>query len=153
MANRKVTPSKNDLERYLERGLTHQQIAEEWEKETGEKVARSSISVACHRYGLSDARHRYTDTIPWKLRGDDLKAYPVRMLRLLGRRRLGELLTDEEARRLDSWLALLDRENAVVAWDPDSEPAVFYTDREPADPADIPIRPQRVWLRPNYQTG
>jgi len=153
MPTRKATPSKVELERYLEQGLTHEQIVEEHYRKTGERVARSSISVAISRYGLSETRHRYTDTIPWRLSGKDLRAYPIRMLRLLGRRRAGEQLTPDEDRRLQSWLAILDRENAVVAWGPDSTPSVFYTDREPQDDPGIPIRRQRVWLRPQYRPG
>lgn len=153
MPARKATPTKNDLERYLEQGLTHEQIVEEHYRKTGERVARSSVSVAISRYGLSEARHRHTETIPWKLTGKDLRAYPIRMLRLLGRRRSGEKLSPEETRRLDSWLTILDRENAVVAWDPDSTPSIFYTDREPTDDPEVPIRRQRVWLRPQYRPG
>ncbi len=153
MPARKSTPSKVELEHYLEQGLTHEQIVNEHYKKTGERVARSSVSVAISRYGLSDERHRHTETIPWKLTGKDLRAYPIRMLRLLGRRRAGERLTADEDRRLDSWLAILDRENAVVAWDPDSSPSIFYTDREPTDDPAIPIRRQRVWLRPQYRPG
>jgi len=148
---RKLTPSKQDLERYVREGMTHEQIAAEHEKQTGARVARSSISAAIHRYGLSEHKHRYTAEVPWRLRGKDAKAYPIRMLRLLGKRRLGEPLEDGEAKRLDSWLRTLREENAVVAWDPDANPSVFYVEREKDDPVDIPIRVQRVWLNPRKQ--
>lgn len=151
MPARRLTPPKNELIRMLDAGMTHGEIAEAWSKKTGETVKRSSVSVAAHRYGLTEPRHRYTEEIPWRLSGKDLRAYPVRMLRLLGRRRMGESLEIVETKRLDSWLALLQRENAVVAFDPDSSPSVFYTDREPGDDPNIPIRKQRVYLRPRYQ--
>jgi hypothetical protein len=145
---RKLTPSKQDLENYVRQGLTHEQIAVEHEKVTGARVARSSISAAIHRYGLAEHKHRYTDEIPWRLRGKDSKAYPIRMLRLLGKRRRGEKLLPTEDKRLDSWLRTMREENAVVAWDPDVEPSVFYVERADGDPLDIPIRVQRVWLKP-----
>jgi uracil-DNA glycosylase len=70
------------------------------------------------------------------------------MLRLLGKRRQGLPLNEEENKRLDSWLETMRRENAVVAFDPVVTPSVFYVDRRPEDLDDLPIRRQRVWLNP-----
>lgn len=144
----KVTPTKHELEQYLSKGLTHQEIADAHEQRTGVRVARSSISAAIHRYGLSEAKARYIEEIPWRLKGKDLKAYPVRMLRLLGKRRAGEDLTPGENARLNAWLDTMHRNDAVVAWDPEAEPSVMYVKRQEGDPVDIPIRRRRVFLRP-----
>jgi hypothetical protein len=151
MARPKILPSDQDLLRLVkEEGLTHAQIAEQVYAETGHKVARSSVSVALSRAGLAAERRRFNHEIPWTLRGKDLRAYPIRMLRLLGHRRAGDDLTAEENRRLDSWLDLMKREKAVVAWDPDCEPSVFYIDAAPGDGKHgIPIRRQRVFVRGN----
>lgn len=153
MPARRIVPDNNTLARWVEEGLTHEQIAQRILEETGENVARSTVSVALHRAGLTDNRASFKEEIPWRLRGKDLKAYPIRMLRLLGKRRQGLELNEDENRRLDSWLATMDAENAVVAWDPDSTPSIFYTDRQPEDPTDIPIHRQRVYLRPPRQSG
>jgi hypothetical protein len=129
--------------------LTHEAIAERVFEQTGTKPARSTVSVALVRAGLAEPRYRFKDEIPWRLRGNDLKAYPVRMLRLLGHRRRGSELNDEENRRLDNWLAMLEEENAVVAHDPDVTPSVFYIDKGPEDGLDgIPIRRRRVFVNP-----
>lgn len=150
MARPRILPSNDVLRRWSnDEGLTHDQIAERVFAETGVRPARSSVSVALARAGMSETRRRFHAEIPWRLTGTDLKAYPIRMLRLLGHRRAGDPLTEEETRRLDSWLATMAREEAVVAWDPDSTPSVFYIDAEPGDGKDgIPIRRQRVWLNP-----
>lgn len=151
MPRPRILPSDRTLERWVNEGLTHEQIAERVSKETGHYVARSSVSVAIARAGLSATHDRFADEIPWRLKGKDLRAYPIRMLRLLGHRRRGHDLTVDENKRLDSWLAMLDKENAVVAYDPDSTPSVFYVDREPDDEQwspGIPIRRKRVWLNP-----
>jgi hypothetical protein len=69
------------------------------------------------------------------------------MLRLLAHQRGGDELTDNEEKRLESWLEMLDRENAVVAWDPDAHPAVFSVNRRPGEVVDgIPVRRRRVRL-------
>jgi len=78
--------------------------------------------------------------VPWPVTGDAAESHPVKMLRLLARRGRGETLTQDESLRLNSWLSVLDRENAVVAFNPDIEPSIFYTDRRPEDSSGIPVR-------------
>ena len=150
MARPRILPDTATLIHWVEdEGLTHEQIAERIFETTGQKPARATVSVAIARAGKSEPRKRFKEEIPWRLKGADIKAYPIRMLRLLGHRRAGDDLTDEENKRLDSWLETMERENAVVAWDPDSTPSVFYTDRQEGDHPEIPIRVQRVWLNPD----
>lgn len=149
MPAQRLVPDDRTLAAWVAEGLTHAQIAQRILDTTGHRVARSTVSVALHRAGLAEDRPRFKDTIPWRLRGTDLKAYPIRMLRLLGKRRAGMDLNAEENKRLDSWLRTMDEENAVVAYDPDVTPSIFYIDRQPNDPTDIPIHIQRVWLNPN----
>lgn len=79
---------------------------------------------------------------------EHIKAYPARMLRLLGRREAGEDVGEEASRRLDNWLDLLEEREAVVAYDPDSDQGFIYVRREPDDPDMPPIRRRRVWLNP-----
>lgn len=116
---------------------------------TGETVTRSGIAAAMVREGLGTRDvPRYRDEIPWRVRSEHLRSYPVRMLRLLGRRNAGGTLRPEETERLDGWLAKLAEEGLVVAYDPDSPSGFLYVDREPGDPGDVPIRRKRVWLKP-----
>lgn len=147
MPRPRILPSDQQLEQWVKEGLTHEQIAERVRADTGQWVARSSVSVAIARAGLSEHHDRFDEEIPWRLKGKDLKAYPIRMLRLLGHRRRGHDLTVDENRRLDSWLSTMEAHNAVVAFDPDSDPGIFYIDREEGDALDgIPIRRERVYL-------
>lgn len=149
MSRPRIVPDVGTLVHWVEdEGLTHEQIADRIFETTGQRPARTTVSVALSRAGKSEPRRRFKEEIPWRLKGADIKAYPVRMLRLLGHRRAGDELNSDENKRLDSWLATLEREGAVVAWDPDSTPSVFYVDREPGDLTEIPIRVQRVWLNP-----
>jgi hypothetical protein len=54
------------------------------------------------------------------------KHYAARMLRLLGRRDGGEVLTANDNQRLDAWLDRLQSEGAVVAYAPDTDEGFFY---------------------------
>lgn len=66
------------------------------------------------------------------------------MLRLLGRRRAGIPLDVDSEQRLDSFLAMLERERVVVAYCPDHEDGFLYVDeslRGGPNP-EIPIRVQ-----------
>lgn len=146
MPRPQILPSTQELIKLVEQGWTHQQIADWVHETTGEPVTRGSVSVALSRAGYADQKHRYVEEIPWRLSGKDLKHYAVRMLRLLGRRRAGDELSADDTKRLDSWLAKLAEEKAVVAYAIDEVPHIIYVPREPGDPKDIPIRRQGVYL-------
>lgn len=141
----RIIPDAGTLRHWVEdEKLSHKEIAARVYEQTGHHVARSTISAALSRAGLTKEQLRYHDEIPWVVRDEHLREYPVRLLRLLGRRRAGLSLNHEEDKRLSNWLAMLEKENAVVAYDPDSEEGFVYTDRIGTDPADLPIRPQYV---------
>lgn len=149
MVKRKV-PDRNTLQRWVEQGLTHEEMAHEIERLTHEPITRAAVSQALQREGLSDnePRQRYRHEIPWRVRTEHLHAYPIRMLRLLGRRNAQTPLNRNENARLDSWLAKLAQDDLVVAYDPDTLEGFFYVDREDEDPEDVPVRRRRVWLEP-----
>ena len=148
MSKQKV-PDKNTLARWAAESLTHQQMADRVYEQTGERVTRAAISMALQRHGLTNNyRHRWHEEIPWRVQVEHLRAYPVRMLRLLGRRRAGEPIAKDAEYRLDIWLRKVREENVVVAYDPDSDEGFVYVRRLPSDPADLPVRRQRVWLNP-----
>ena len=111
--------------------MTHQQIADRVYRDTGYRVSRSSVSAALSRAGET-SKVRY-ETIPWRVRVRHNHEYPLVMLRLLARRNSGEELTDEQSKRLDSWLSRLERDKVVVAYAPDTEEGFFYVPRERGD--------------------
>lgn len=146
---RRVIPGRDTLAHWVDEGLTHQQMADRVFEQTGERVTRSAISMALRRHNLvTTDLPRYHEEIPWRVKVEHLRAYPVRMLRLLGRRNLTGELNPAEDERLENWLALLEKENAVVAYDPDSTTGFMYVPREDGDPLDVPIRVHRVWVSP-----
>lgn len=146
MGRPRQLPDNATLKRWVDEGLTHQQIADRVFARTGIAVSRTSVSAAIHRAGLSQDAPRYTQEIPWRVKTGHLKEYPLRMLRLLGRRRRGDTLNADETKRLDSWLKKLDEEHAVVGYDPDSRFGVYYVEKDDdTDGKDgIPVRVQLV---------
>ena len=143
MPAHKLLPPDSDLLRMVEDGLTHEQIALECERITGHKVARSTVSAALSRAALTKTTgHRYLDTVPWRVRPEHASEYAARMLRLLGRRRNGFPMSDEDNQRLDSWLRHLETERVVVAYCPEHEDGFLYVDEEhrSGPNPDIPIR-------------
>ena len=140
MARPRVCPTEKELDQYLRMGLTHQQIADEVWKATGHKIARSTVSAAISRAGM--AKQEAYEEIPWTVRIEHQRDYPVRVLRWLARRNRDLPLNEDESRRLDSWLVRCERENAVVVYDPDI--GFAYADRCDDCLPDVPAHPYPV---------
>lgn len=119
----------------MKRGLTQQQIAEQWEKDTGVRVSRSTIAMAIARYELSSARPRprYEETLPWHVLDEHKHHTDARMLRLEGRRRSGNKLSDKERRWLTQWRQLLDERDAVIVYDPETPQGFWWVQRRESD--------------------
>lgn len=151
MPAQRLLPDTATLRHWIEdEGLTHQQVAERVFANTGERVSRSTVSAAIHRAGISKPSPRYGEELPWVVHTQHITEYPARMLRLLGRRRNGGTLNEGDSQRLDSWLAKLITDNAVVGYDPNSTFGFYYVEREAGDPVDIPIRRQTITIS-DYQ--
>jgi hypothetical protein len=142
MAPTKYTPDRNEFIRWIEEGLTHQQMADRVYERTGHRVTREAISVAIGSYGLSKRKMRYKREIPWRVKEQHATLYPIRMLRLLGRRNFDLPIEPPLEKELDSWLSRLDREGLAVGYDPDDDQGFHYIDisfRDHPDPS-LPIR-------------
>lgn len=147
MAPQKYTPDKATFKAWLTEGLTHQQMADRVFEQTGHRVTRAAITVALMGYGMTTPKPRYKETIPWRVKVDHAKTYPIRMLRYLGKRRMGTPLSEGEERLLDTWLQHLKNEHLIVAYDPDDDAGVHYVDAEFKDHGeDIPIRIKTINL-------
>lgn len=135
----RILPAKDELARLLEQGLTHQQIADLVSEQTGHTVKRATVSAAISRAGLGQRQTRHSEVIPWKVKIEFIRDYPVRMLRLLARRRAGDSLPQADANRLDVWLSRMNDEGCVVLYDPDR--GFAYGDRCDDCLPDVPVHP------------
>lgn len=143
MGRPRISPTPKELERFLADGLTHEQIVEKVYEATGVRLQRTTISSAIVRAGLAE-QQKYEDEIPWRVKTEHQRDYPVKMLRCLARRRAGKSLTEDENYRLDSWLARMERDGTVVVYD--SDVGFAYAARADGDPMEIPVHPVEVRL-------
>lgn len=136
-----VLPDRTELRRMKDAGMTHQQIADEVEKRTGQKVTRNAVTMAMARHGLSSNPTRYSEEIPWRVRQKHERHYALAMLRLYARQRRGVKLNREQSQRLTSWLGQLQGADRVVFYEPESPDGFYYVPRLPEDGDGIIRRP------------
>lgn len=147
MAPRTKVPDKATLRRWRDEGLTQQEMVERLYQETGEVVSRSGIANAMARLGLAGEGQRYEDEVPWAINPTHATSTPLRMLRLLGRRRSGKTLNSREHETLDQWLYQLRTRDWIVGYDPDDLTGFHYINRKYKDhDDDVPIRRRRLYL-------
>lgn len=129
----KKIPSDNELEQLFRRGMTPAQISGWYAREKNLDIAPGTISVWKVRQSASLPVYRetYVDLIPWTVNPEHRALYPVKMLRMTGRRRAGLPLRPEDARRLDAWLEKLQDRNLVVHYDPGTAQGFFYVEPRP----------------------
>lgn len=146
-----LLPDIGRLEDLRARGLSYQEIADWIEKHEGVKVSRMSIASAFSRAGRSKPRPRYEKHLPWKVKAEHGQHYAAKMLRLMGRRDMGLPLTEEQSRRLDSWLETLVDTHSVVAYAPETVDGFHYVDGD-FNKDGIPLYSSRPVL-PKAKTG
>lgn len=153
MAPPTKVPDKTTLRRYLERGLTQQQIADQWEKDSGIRVARSAIALAIERYDLHSATTRpdYSELLPWHIRKEHRFLTDPRMLRFESRRRNGMQLTERQAEQLARWKEELEEANAVVRYEWDTDEGWFLVSRD--EPGVVTLGPHDLVDRSNAVKG
>jgi hypothetical protein len=121
--------------------MTHQQIADWVEKETGEHVTRAAVATALYRAGLTK-RVRYDEHIPWTVPVEHQHDYNLWMLRVWARTEMGLPVSDDDRRRFEPWRDRLTEAGAVIAFDPAI--GFFAVERTEADkPGDLIRRPKR----------
>lgn len=138
-----MAPDKTTMKKYLERGLTQHQIVDEWEKDSGYRVSRSTIGMAIARYDLESARprRRYEQMLPWTVHQRHVMAYDARMLRLEGRRREGLPISQQDLTRLQGWIEALRDSDAVIHYEPERVEGFVWVRRRPEDGDELIRRP------------
>lgn len=93
-------------------------------------VSTRAVKYALRALGATRAPRNLRAHIPWTVRTVHAHARPVRMLRLLAQRDLGEL-DPGRVRGLEAWLQWMDDMDRVVCYDP--ERGFSYQQRTLAD--------------------
>lgn len=110
-------PPDDDLKKLLEKGLTHQQIADAY------GVTQQAVSGHVRLNNLAPAPPRYPAAVPWFVKAEHRGQYALRMLRLYGKRESGKPLKPGQAAMLERYEKRLAGLNDVVDY---AEDIGFY---------------------------
>lgn len=133
MAGYRKLPPRQELEKWLDEGLTHAQIVERIKDEYDQDVTLSTVSSGLSRMGLTD-RVRYDDFIPWgRISVDHNTAYQLQMLRIGARLNKGLPVEPKTAARYERWKEELDAKNLCIHYDYSSVDGFHYVARRPED--------------------
>ncbi|QDK03199.1 immunity repressor [Streptomyces phage TuanPN] len=141
MPARKIQ-DEGEVLRWFEEGRTYDWMVEEYKRKYNIETVPSLWGNFRRRRGLPRRIVRDDDLIPWLIKEEHRWLYPLAMLRVEARKRAGATVSDLEEKRLQSWREMLEEENAVVHYDPDTEEGFFYILRQPGDD-DIIHKPER----------
>ncbi|MFE1842025.1 hypothetical protein [Streptomyces sp. NPDC059515] len=139
----KKIQDEQEVIRWFEEGWTYAEMTEEYLRKYNIEMKPSAWGNFRYRKGLDRRIARDDELIPWAVKKEHRSLYPLMMLRLEGRKRAGLPNDEDKAKRLESWRQMLEEENAVVHYDPDTEDGFFYVPREDGDD-DIIRRPEKV---------
>lgn len=148
MGARKIQ-DEGEVIRWFEEGRTYQWMIEKYREKYGIETVPSMWGNFRRRRGLDRRIVRDDDLIPWMVKEEHRWAYPLVMLRTEARQRAGKQVTKADQGRLETWKKMLEEENAVVHYDPETEEGFFYIPRQPEDD-DLIHRPkEKTTARPN----
>jgi hypothetical protein len=131
MGRPRLIPSDSTLEKWVEEGLTQQQMVERIYEQDGIEVARSSVAVALTRAGLTD-RKRYDDVIPWRVKLEHSQNHLLNLLRTEARIRRGLPVAPTAEKNLESFKRRAKRDDCVIAYVPESPDGWYLVPRRPA---------------------
>ncbi|MGM9381128.1 hypothetical protein [Streptomyces antibioticus] len=141
MGARKIQ-DEGEVIRWFEEGRTYQWMIDKYKEKYGIDTVPSMWGNFRRRRGLDRRIIRDDELIPWFVKEEHRWAYPLVMLRTEARQRAGNPVTPADQGRLKTWKEMLEEENAVVHYDPDTEEGFFYVPRQAGDD-DIIHRPEK----------
>lgn len=133
--------SPQEFTEWWNEGRTYEWIIDQYRKKYHIEITPSAIGNWRARLGLERRQQRDLDLIPWKVEDRHRYKHTLAMLRAEGRRRAGAPLSDIQKTRLESWLAFMKEEDAVVHYDPETEEGFFYVPRRPGVDIDLVRQP------------
>ena len=139
--------------RWLEGGKTYQWCVEEYRRKYGIDTSISMWAALRRRNGIDNRIVRDEALIPWAVEPQHRHSHAVSMLRAEARKRAGKELTPVTADMLKVWLAGLERDNAVVHYDPTTEEGWWYVERRAGVDNDLIREPERRTGRKSTVAG
>ncbi len=133
MPAKRILPSDSILEKWVNQGMTLEQIRRRVQEDTGYLPGKSTVSAALSRAGLTN-RVRYDDFIPWpRISMEHNAHYILHQLRVGARLKRKLKVSDGDRRRYEKWVKDLDEANAIVMYDPEAIEGFLYVPREPGE--------------------
>lgn len=108
----RLLPEISVLEQLVSQEWTYKQIGQHYG--VGEQAVYRQLRDA----EKTRVQASYAAYIPWRVLPPHARATPLRNLRLVGRRDMKLPINDDEAARLDKWIAKLLADDLVVGYDP-----------------------------------
>lgn len=124
----KILPDKK-VEMLTRQGLTPKQVAERLLAEDNIQVTPEAITVWRRRRGIQPLTTKHSELLPWTVKKQHQDLWPAQMLRLEGRLRRGESISEKQRMWLENWKKKLSELNAVVHYDPESEKGFYNVPR------------------------
>lgn len=135
-------PPAGRLRELVQEGLGFQDIQDRLAKEDDLRPNPVALGVAMSRAVLRETTGtRFRACVPWAIQPEHRGEEPVRMLRLLGRRRSGLPLEPTMNARLEAWLHRVQESQTVVGYCPDQDHGFVYLPEAWRGPDDeLPVR-------------
>lgn len=127
--------------RWFNEGVTYEEMSRRYLEQYNIETTPTLWANFRRRRGLARRVARDTDLIPWDVQPQHRWHRYLTALRHEARRRDGLPLREDDERRLDDFLRLLESEQAVVTYVSDTDEGFFLVAREPQD-TDIIHRPK-----------
>lgn len=134
--------SPAEFTKWWNEGKTYQWIIDEYRRKYHIEITPSAIGNWRARLGLERRQQRSLDLIPWTVEERHRYRHALAMLRAEARRRAGAPLSAIQKTRLDSWMAFMKEEDAVVHYDPETEEGFFYVPRREGVDKDLVRMPE-----------
>jgi hypothetical protein len=126
MARPRILPSDSTLVKWVDEGLTHEQITARIEEQTGYRPSRSTVSASLSKAGLTTPI-RYTKLIPWRpIKLEHNTHRYLTNLRIGARIEQGLPVSDGEKNRWENFYRNILDARAILVYIYDS-PEGFYT--------------------------
>lgn len=149
----KVIPD-NEVERLLRAGLNQGEVVDYLAEHHDIHVTRKAISLWSRRRGLPRQRPATPyEIIPWKIEPQHRFKQVAHMLRAAARAERGEEVPPRIKGTYEKWRQMLQENNYVVDYDPESEAGFSYRVRKPTD-GDLLVRmPKTITAASRWEDG
>lgn len=143
MPNRSKIQDEQELVKWIEEGRTYRWMKEQYLKKYKLDVSITMFSNFRRRKGLDGRIVRDDNLIPWQVNPEHRFAWAIQMLRAEARRRAGHVDSESVLESLAGFKRTLDREQAVVHYDPNTKQGFFLVRRRDEVDTDLIREPDR----------